>query len=156
MGNRADCRVARGARADPPDKGMALHWDTEVEEFGLPITPAGATGRVLNFRSHGIQRQRTIGNFPDWTAKLARDEAKRLKRLVDQGEDPMADRHADRKAPTLNDLGRKAPTLKDLATHYIKVHLPRKRPSSQTMDKLGLTPACAAATRGQRGSKCLT
>ena len=45
------------------------------------------------------------------------------------GGDPMADRHAERKAPTMNDL----------ATHYIATHLPRKCPSSQTMDKLALT-----------------
>ena len=82
-------RIAREARAEPPDRGMALHWDTEVKGFGLRVTKAGAAAWVLNFRSHGVQRQLTIGSFPDWTAKAAREQAKAFKREIDMGSDPM-------------------------------------------------------------------
>jgi integrase len=67
----------------------------------------------------------TLGSFPDWSAKQAREEAKAKKRLVDQGGDPMRDRHQERAAPT----------MADLAGHYTLVHLPRKRPGSQENDR---------------------
>ena len=108
-------RVAREVRTDRPDRGMRLHWDSAVKGFGLRITRTGAAAWVLNFRSHGIQRQLTIGSFPDLTAKAAREQAKALKRDIDMGVDPMADRHADRKAPTMNDL----------AAHYIAKNVVR-------------------------------
>ncbi len=107
---------------------MRLHWDSEVKGFGLRITHTGAAAWILNFRSHGIERQMTIGSFPDWTTKAAREQAKAYKRLVDQGQDPMADRHKERAAPTMNDL----------AAHCIATHLPRERPVSQTMHKIAL------------------
>ena len=83
---------------------------------------------MLTYRSAGVQRSMTLGSFPDWTAKQARTEAMALKRRIDQGEDPMLDRHQERAAPTLGDL----------ADHYRQTHLPRKRPSSGRNDELAL------------------
>ena len=51
----------------------------------------------------------------------ARDEARGLKRRIDVGEDPMADRHADRAAPTINDL----------ADRFEAEHLAKRRPSTR-------------------------
>ena len=120
----------RGAKP-PEDAGMRIVWDRgdgAVTGFGVRITKAGAKAFVLTYRAHGVQRTLTIGSFPDWRVKPARDQAAALKRLVDQGRDPMADRHAEREAPTVNDL----------ADHYRKVHLPKKRPGSQLGDELTL------------------
>jgi integrase len=71
------------------------------------------------------ERRYTIGSYPDWTVAAAREEAKRLKREIDGGRDPLAKRVADREAPTVNDL----------ADRYTEEHLPKKRSSSIANDK---------------------
>jgi hypothetical protein len=96
-----------------------------VKGFGLRVTKAGARAFVLNYRIRGIERRLTIGSFPDWGVSAAREEAKRLKRLVDQGCDPMGERHDERAAPTVNDL----------ADQYLGDHAPRKRERSRREDE---------------------
>ena len=73
---------------------------------------------------NGAERRLTVGAFPDWSAKAARDEAKELRRRIDKGEDPASDRRE----------AREAPTVKDLADRYRLEHLPGKAKQSQTND----------------------
>ncbi len=109
-------------RLDPPAKGARIHYDGEVKGFGARVTAAGARAFVLNYRTKsGRERRITIGSFPDWQVKAARDEAKRLKQLIDQGGDPLADIKAEREAPT----------VADLCDRFVSEHLPRLRASSQ-------------------------
>jgi integrase len=79
----------------------------------------------LNYRSRGIERRLTIGSHPDWKVAAAREEAKRLKRLIDQGRDPMAERHEERAAPT----------VKDLAERYLLEHASKKRERGRIEDQ---------------------
>jgi hypothetical protein len=72
-----------------------------VKGFGVRVTKAGAKAFILNYRASGQEHRITIGSLPDWLVKQARDEATRMKRLIDIGADPMTDRHADRAAPTV-------------------------------------------------------
>ena len=58
----------------------------------------------LNYGIEGRQRRITIGSYPDWSVQAARRAARELKREVDQGSDPMGERHAERVAPTMIDL----------------------------------------------------
>jgi integrase len=109
----------------PPAEGQGIYYDGEVKGFGLRITKAGARAFVLNYRIRGIERRLTIGSFPDWGVSAAREEAKRLKRLVDQGRDPMGERHDERAAPTVNDL----------LDRYLADHAPRKRERSRREDE---------------------
>jgi Arm domain-containing DNA-binding protein len=76
-----------------PAVGSRIKYDSEVTGFGVRMTSAGARSFVLNYRVAGRERRYTIGSFPDWTA---REEAKALKRRIDHGEDPIAERQADR------------------------------------------------------------
>ena len=106
-----------------PGKGQPHRflWDGEVKGFGVRLT-AGARAFVLDFRTTaGRQRRMTIGSFPNWKTSTARDEAKRLRREVDQGADPMADR-AER---------RDAPTVDELADRFVAEHLSKRRPSTK-------------------------
>jgi integrase len=80
---------------------------------------------VLNYRADGRERRITIGSVPEWKVGPAREHAKTLKRGVDVGEDPMATRHADRAAPT----------IEALAVRYLADHATRKRPRSAQEDK---------------------
>ena len=115
---------ARSA-APPTASENKIHFDGEVKGFGLRVTKAGARSFVLTYRANGVQRRLTIGSYPDWKVSTARKEATRLKRLVDQGFDPMGDRHEDRAAPTMNDL----------CDRYLTEHAARKRETSRREDE---------------------
>jgi integrase len=107
-----------------PASGNRVTYDTELKGFGVRVTAAGAKSFVLNYRADGRERRYTIGSLPEWTAATAREKAKELKRRVDDGEDPMADRHAERGAPT----------VAVLADRYLAEHATRKRERSAKED----------------------
>jgi integrase len=105
-----------------PAVGNRIHWDSGVSGFGIRVTAAGARAFVLNYRTRtGRLRRYTIGAFPDWSTVGARDEARRLRRLIDQGGDPLASVEAEREAPTMTDL----------IERFVAEHLPRVRPATQ-------------------------
>ena len=79
--------------------GYRLIRDPDTRRLHLRITKAGAKSWVVVG-----PRSYTIGAFEDWPLKLAREEAHRVNRLVDQGTDPHAERDARRTAPTVADL----------------------------------------------------
>ena len=108
----------------PPAKGNQITYDTELKGFGVRVTAKGAKSFVLNYRVGGQERRITIGGYPEWTVAAARERAKELKRQIDVGADPMAERHEDRGAAT----------MADLCDLYIGRHLPKKSPSSQKDD----------------------
>jgi integrase len=110
-------------RLPTPEHGSKVHWDDVVKRFGIKVTPAGAKSFVLAYRrkSDGRQREYTIGSFPDWGTTAAREEAKRLKRAIDGGADPVGEQEDNRAAPT----------MADLAARFERDYLPRKRPSTQ-------------------------
>jgi integrase len=83
-----------------PATGNKLTYDSEVKGFAARVTAASVRGFVLNYRCQGRERRITIGQFPAWGTVAARNEAKRLRRLVDQGIDPLAEREAERHADT--------------------------------------------------------
>src|SRR5215203_7458481 len=117
-----------------PDKGSRLLWDIEVRGFGLRVTAAGSKSFILNYRrkADGLERRWTIGGAGDWTTGAAREEAKRLKRLIDGGADPIGEHQDIRGAPTLADLcgrflqefstGLRASTAGDYAA-LVKLHI---------------------------------
>ncbi len=107
---------------ESPPTGNRILYDEELKGFGIRVTSAGAKAFVLNYRAAGRERRLTIGSFPDWKVSAARTEAERLKRLVDQGQDPMGERHADRAAATIDTL----------ADRFDAEHLVKRRPATQT------------------------
>lgn len=103
-----------------PAKGNRITYDTEIAGFGVRVTANAAKGFILNYRANGRERRITIGNYPAWSVAAARKEASRLRQEVDRGNDPMGERHADRAAPTVNDL----------CDRYEDEWLSRKRPAT--------------------------
>lgn len=105
-----------------PASGNAITWDDLVAGFGCRVTAAGARAFIFNYRVKGSGQQRrvTIGSVGDWAAGAARAEAKRLRRLVDNGADPRGDREESRDAPTMSEL----------LDRFEKEYLPRKRPNT--------------------------
>jgi integrase len=88
----------------PPASGNRIHYDDQVNGFGLRITAAGAKAFILNFRIAGRERRMTLGSYPAWTLVRARERAKELRRMIDNGVDPLGEREDSRKAPTVADL----------------------------------------------------
>jgi integrase len=96
----------------PPERGSRIVYDHKpgdnpakvVRGFGARITAAGAIAFVLTYRIDGIERRMTIGAFPTWSVVQAREEARRLRREIDKGADPLEERTLKRLAPTVRDL----------------------------------------------------
>jgi integrase len=118
-------RFVKSAAAPDEGRPYRIYYDHEVKGFGLRVTKAGFRAFILNYRARGVERRYTIGSSPDWTVSAAREEAKRIKRFVDQGRDPMGERHEERAAPTVNDL----------IDRYLAEHAPRKRERSRQEDE---------------------
>jgi integrase len=106
-----------------PAHGNKVTWDDAVKGFGVRTTAAGARAFVLDYRRKldGRQRRITIGSFPDWSVVAAREEAKRLKREIDGGADPIGEQEESRAAPT----------VADLCARFLEDYVPRKRPATQ-------------------------
>ena len=106
-----------------PATGNRVTYDTAVKGFGCRVTAAGGRAFILNYRrkADGRERRYTIGSFPDWSTTAAREEAKRLKREVDGGGDPIGAQQESRGAAT----------VADLCARFAHDYVPRKKPSTQ-------------------------
>jgi integrase len=104
-------------------------FDQDCAGFGLCVYESGRKGFVLIYRSSGRQRRLTIGTWPAWSVVTAREEAKRLKREIDKGEDPLDTRQSTRTAPL----------MKDLIDRFIEEHLPKLESTNASDQKSMLT-----------------
>lgn len=105
----------------PPPAGNRIKYDTTVKGFGARVTKAGATSFVLNYFAGRRERRITIGSYPAWSTEQARAHAAALQRRIDVGEDPMAERHAERAAPLMSEL----------IARFAAEHVPDKRLATQ-------------------------
>ena len=106
-----------------PKRGNRISYDDDVKGFGCRITASGSRAFVLNYRcrTDGRERRFTIGSFPSWRTTAAREEAKRLRRLIDAGGDPLGELQA----------GRATPTVAELADRFLREYATRKRPMTE-------------------------
>ena len=116
-----------------PEAGTVVVFDgtKNPKGFGVrvfPATrdfPAGPRSFFLNYRIDGRERRFTIGAYPTWSVEAARREAKELRKLVDQGQDPALAKRERRNAPT----------VQDLIDRYIRDHLPAKTAKGRVNDE---------------------
>jgi integrase len=93
------------APAPTDGRTSVIHYDAETRGLGVRVTKAGARSWILGYTTKtGLQRRMTIGNVADWPLQLAREEAHRLRRIVDTGGDPLGERETVRVAPTVAHL----------------------------------------------------
>ncbi|HLY44329.1 MAG TPA: tyrosine-type recombinase/integrase [Stellaceae bacterium] len=103
-----------------PSRGNKITYEAgqdAVRGFGVRITAAGAKSFIVNYTVAGRERRLTIGAYPAWSVAAARDEAKRLRREIDRGVDPLGAREAERDAATIGDL----------CDRYLAEHAVKKR-----------------------------
>ena len=103
-----------------PERDNRVTYDggeDSIRGFGLRVTSTGTKSFVLNYTVGGRERRYTIGSYPAWSVALAREEAKRLRQLIDRDIDPLGEREAERAAPTVNEL----------CDRYIAEHAVKKR-----------------------------
>ena len=111
------------ALAAPPAgrTSYRIKYCAELRGFGVRVSTQGAKAFVLNYRFGRQERRPTIGRYPDWSADQARAQAATLRRRVDIGQDPMAERHA----------AWEAPLVRELIERFDAEHITRKRPGTQ-------------------------
>jgi integrase len=115
--------VGTPGKLEAPARGNRVYYDGEdgVPGFGVRVTANGHRSFVLTYWTKGgRQRRYTIGAVGNWTVGAARIEARRLKRLIDEGGDPLAD----------IEEARQAPTVWELCDRFVEEHLPRTRPGT--------------------------
>ena len=114
-------------KAAIPEAAQKIHYDSDHPGFGLRVTKTGTKAFILNYHISKRERRFTIGKSPAWSAAAAREKANELRRLIDQGIDPLDERNERREAPTVSELW----------VEYEKVHFPTLSPRSQT-DQRGI------------------
>lgn len=100
-----------------PSKGNKIHYDDQVKGLGLRVTAGDARAFVLNYRTNGRERRLTLGPWPEWSATAARERVKDLRRTIDLGEDPLAQKEHLRTDPTFGEL----------VTEYLKVEASQQK-----------------------------
>ena len=78
-------RFVKSAR--PAGRKSPIFMDDEV--VGIQVRETGRNSFTLDYTFEGRRRRLFIGDFPDWSTVAAREHAKRIKREVDQGLDPL-------------------------------------------------------------------
>ena len=108
-------------KAAEPRAGIYQVFDEDVRGFPLRTFPSGSRHFTLDYRAKGRQRRFTIGRWPEWTVTAAREQAKALRRIIDDGGDPLGEREA----------GMTAPRIPDLIDRYIQTHTPNLAPTNR-------------------------
>lgn len=111
-------KVLRDAK--PLDAKSYQIFDTEILGLAARVQASGARTFTIDYRHAGRQRRMTIGRWPEWSVTAARERAKELRRMIDEGRDPLAAKE---------DL-REAPRIRDMIDRYIREHLPKLAPAN--------------------------
>jgi integrase len=135
MGKRLKLSEKVLRNAEPLEGNSHQIFDTEVIGLAAKVQSSGTRAFTLDYRFAGRQRRMSIGRWPDWSVTAARERAKELRRMIDEGQDPLAAKE---------DL-REAPRISDMIDRYIREHLPKLSPTNAgdqvSMLKKMLAPA---------------
>lgn len=71
-----------------PGKSQSFLWDSVAPGLGLRVTKAGARSFMFQAKLCGAAIRLTIGDPKTWSITDAQAEARRLKVLIDNGQDP--------------------------------------------------------------------
>lgn len=93
----------REIQSQPP--GPFLIWDTKTKGFNARRQFSDAITYSVIYRAHdGRQHWLKIGRHGNWTPEQARDKARSVLRLVDEGKDPAMEKYELRHGATVSEL----------------------------------------------------
>ena len=104
--------------AEPIEGNSYQIFDTEILGLAAKVQTSGMRTFTLDYRYAGRQRRMTIGRWPEWSVTAARERAKDLRRMIDEGQDPLAAKEELREAPHITDM----------IDRYIREHMPKLAP----------------------------
>jgi hypothetical protein len=78
------------AEVEQPEKRPDLVWDAEARGLCVRVYGDGSKSFIFMYRTDDRQRFFRIGNTPMWSLEAARERAKELRAVVDQGRDPAS------------------------------------------------------------------
>jgi hypothetical protein len=113
----------------PPDKAEAFHWDGDVPGFGLRVRASGVRRWIVQYRTGSGQRRVPLGDPAAVPPDKARDRAKEMLAQVRLGQDPQAERKAERQAVRVG-------ALVDASSPYSRDHIRRFGRFAIDMDDL--------------------
>ena len=87
-----------------PGKGSIRIWDVEVKGFALRVFPTGHKSYVFQFTRGKAKIQATIGSADCWSCADARERARQLRKLHEDGKDALATLVEERSQKDLEDL----------------------------------------------------
>jgi hypothetical protein len=88
----------------PAEVAQAFLWDTDAPRLAVRVT-AGSKAFIFEAKLNRQTVRVTIGDVRAWNLDAARDEARRLQTMIDQGIDPRQEK-ADRLAAVESQAGR--------------------------------------------------
>jgi integrase len=103
----------------PPQRPKQLdYFDESLPGFGLRVSYNGRKSWIALYRCNGVKGRLTLGRFDVVPLAEAREQARDALKAAANGNDPAAQRHRNREAPT----------FKQLAERYIEEYAkPKKR-----------------------------
>lgn len=137
----------------PPEKAQAFQWDLTAPGLGLRDTPAGKPAYIFQSVYQGKTIRLTIGSPAVWSIPQARDKAKALQRLIDDGKDPrdlkrdaLADKanRAAAAAAQAATAAAQAVTVGDVWPRYLREGKPKRRDAWKAGYKADLVAMAAA------------
>src|SRR2546427_6568962 len=100
-----------------PVRGQRTFFDARLPGFGLRVSASGRRSWVAVYRHHGRKRRYTLGPIATLAADAARTQAFEILARARRGEDPAAEKQAQRRAETFGEL----------ADLYLAKHAAKKR-----------------------------
>ncbi|MEN3372841.1 integrase family protein [Dechloromonas sp. ZS-1] len=86
---RIHLTLERIRKLQSPQGNQAVYvFDDAPRQLSVRVTPAGSKSFVYSGKLNGIPLRVTIGSVDTWNLDDAREEARRLQRLIDTGIDP--------------------------------------------------------------------
>ena len=149
----------------PLGKSQAFLRDSKAVGLKVRVTPAGVKSFVFEVRVGGKPARRTIGSVSAWSVDTAREEAGRLRRLIDGGSDP---RDVDRAVVAKKELEvtqaaaqqakevAEAITVGELWPRYMAEGKPKRRSAWKPRYVVDLNRAAAPGGEPKKRGKGLT
>lgn len=141
MGGAGAIRLSeRMVRSAAPSARDRLVFDKEARGLAVVVYRSGRKAWAVRYRVSGRVRQMVLGGWPELSLAEARIRALEVRAAAARGSDPLGDREALRRAPTLDEL----------VERYLREHAVRLAPRSAADQRCMLERLVLPSWRGRK------